>query len=73
VRIRKENPANREAIDVGSLRIRMSTQTTDPVIQVIDGNEQDVGTWRVLCKQISLQADKQQKKRFLDSHGCSCY
>lgn len=32
-----------DPIDIGSPGLGMSTKTTDPVVQVVDGDEQDVG------------------------------
>ena len=32
-------------IDVGCLGLRMTTETTDPVIQIIDGKKQNVGSF----------------------------
>lgn len=33
-----------KSIDIGSLCLRVSSETTDPVIQIVNGNEQDVRT-----------------------------
>ena len=33
-----------KSIDIGSLCLRVSSKTTDPVIQIVNGNEQDVRT-----------------------------
>ena len=33
-----------ESINVGCSGLRMSPQTTDPVIQVVDGNQENVGS-----------------------------
>ena len=39
----KEHSPLGEGIDVRCLGLRMSTETTNPVIQVIDRDEQDIG------------------------------
>ena len=31
-----------KSIDIGSLCLRVSSETTDPVIQIVNGNEQDI-------------------------------
>ena len=31
-----------KSIDIGSLCLRVSSKTSDPVIQIVNGNEQDV-------------------------------
>ena len=36
----------RKSIDIGSLCLRMSSKTSDPVIQIVDSNEQDVRSIR---------------------------
>lgn len=46
--IRKETPLSCERIDMGSLRIGMSAQTTDPIIQVIDTDHENVRPLRVI-------------------------
>ena len=41
--IREQRAPGGEAIDVGGLRLGMTAEATDPVIQIVDGDEQDVG------------------------------
>lgn len=38
----EEHALLRKSIDIGSLCLRMSSKTSDPVIQIVDSNEQDV-------------------------------
>ena len=38
----EEHALLRKSIDIGSLCVRMSSKTSDPVIQIVDSNEQDV-------------------------------
>ena len=40
----KEHAPFGEGIDIRSLGLRMPTETTDPVVQIIDGKKQDVGS-----------------------------
>ena len=42
----KEYAAGGEAIKVRGDRLRMSAQATDPVIEIVDRDEQDVGSVR---------------------------
>ena len=39
----EERPAPCQAVDVRRLGLRMSAQASDPIVQVIDRDEQDVG------------------------------
>tara|TARA_B100000242_G_scaffold175959_2_gene126104 strand:- start:3227 stop:3553 length:327 start_codon:yes stop_codon:yes gene_type:complete len=39
----KGSPHRRQTIDVGSFRLWVATQVTDPMIEVIHGNEENVG------------------------------
>ena len=50
VRVRKKHASLCESIDVGRSCLRMPAQAPNPVIQVIDGNEQDVDLLRMACK-----------------------
>ena len=43
--IGEQHPAGGKAVDVGGEGLRVTFQATDPVIQVIDRNEQHVGGW----------------------------
>ena len=38
----EENSLLCKLVDVGRLRLGMSSKTTDPVVQIVDSNEQDV-------------------------------
>ncbi len=38
----EENPLAGKLVDVGSLRLSVPTETTNPVVQIVDGDEQDV-------------------------------
>ena len=40
----KEHATLGEGIDIGCLGLRMATEATGPVVQIIDGNEQNVGS-----------------------------
>ena len=39
----KEHAALGEGIDVRCLGLRMAAETTDPVIEIVHGNEQHIG------------------------------
>lgn len=43
--IGEKRASPRESIDVWCSGLRMSPQTTDPVIQVVDGNQENVGSF----------------------------
>ena len=44
----KEHATLGEGIDIGCLGLRMTTETTDPVVQIIDGDEKNVGSFTSL-------------------------
>ena len=41
----KEHTPLCKPIDIGCLGLRMSTETTDPVVQIIDRKKQNVGSF----------------------------
>ena len=41
----KKHAALGKGIDVWCLSLRMATQTSDPVVQIIDGKKQNVGSF----------------------------
>ncbi len=43
MRIGEQHAARCEPVQVWSQRLGMAVHTADPVIQIIDGNEQDIG------------------------------
>ena len=40
--VREQRAAPRQAVDVRRPRLRMSAQAPDPIVEVVDGDEQDV-------------------------------
>jgi hypothetical protein len=46
VSIREQDTTSCQPIHIGRLDLRMSTQAPDPVIEIVDGDEQDVGMRR---------------------------
>jgi len=38
----EEDPLARKLVDVGSFRLRMSAETANPVVQIVNRDEQDV-------------------------------
>ncbi|EGF29376.1 hypothetical protein RBWH47_04740 [Rhodopirellula baltica WH47] len=49
--VREKHAPRREAIDVWRLRLRVPTEAADPVVQVIDRDQQDI-------RRLSLNADR---------------
>ena len=41
--VAEQGAAPREPVDVGRPRLRMTAEAADPVVQVVDGDEEDVG------------------------------
>ncbi len=41
--IGEQNPAGREPIDIRCLRLKMSSEATRPVIEIIDRDEEHIG------------------------------
>lgn len=70
--IRKQHPARRQAVDVGRPRLGMPTQATDPVIQVIHGDEQDVGLLRSLGPGCYEGREREEKRELDDSSDVAC-
>ena len=55
----KEHAFLCKSIDIGSLCLRVSSKTTDPVIQIVNGNEQDVRTIeRIVGMSLSVRKDE---------------
>ena len=42
MRLLEENPLAGKLVDVGSLRLWMSSEASNPVVQIVDGDEQNV-------------------------------
>jgi hypothetical protein len=57
--ISKENTAGRESVEVRRNRLGMATQATDPIIQIVDGNEQDIG---LICVNNSMTAAEEYQR-----------
>ena len=51
MRVGKHHAPLGEAVHVGCNRLRMPVERSDPVVQVVDGNEEDVGRRSRLCVQ----------------------
>ena len=39
----KQDASSSQGVDVRSLYLRVATQATDPVIEIIDGDEENIG------------------------------
>ena len=44
--VRERHPPTSETVYVGCLRLRMTAERTDPVVEVIDGDQENVGVVR---------------------------
>jgi hypothetical protein len=47
--IRKQNSPFSQSVDIRRLHLRMPAHATDPVVQVINRNQQHIGWNRFLC------------------------
>ena len=66
----KEHPSCGEGIDVRCLGLRMATEATDPVVEVIDGDEQDVRSFSRKATDCRCKENaKAQKSRLVKSCG----
>ena len=52
--IREERPPGGQAIDMGRFHLRVAPETAEPVVLIVDGDEQDIG----LFGPQGLNADK---------------
>ena len=43
--VAKQDPAGRQAIKIGSDCLGMPTETTNPVIEIVHRDEQDIRPW----------------------------
>ena len=62
MRVGKHHASLGEAVHVGRLRLRMSVERPDPVVQVVDGNEEDVGRRSRLCVQAASRQSQYGQK-----------
>ena len=62
MRVGKHHATLREAVHVGRLRLRMPVERSDPVVQVVDGNEEYVGRCSRLCAQARSRQRQYDKK-----------
>jgi len=66
----KEYTPRCKPIDIGCLGLRMTTEATDPVVEVIDGDEQDVGSFSRKATDCRCKENaKAQKSRLVKSCG----
>jgi hypothetical protein len=42
MRITEKDSPRSQTVNIGSLRLWMTTKATDPIIQVVDGNKQNI-------------------------------
>jgi len=57
----EQHAAGRQAIHVWSLCLRMSSHATDPVIEIIDGDEKDVGFLQRIGSDLKVEKAKAEK------------
>ena len=43
----KGTPLSRESVHMRSVRLRVASQETGPIVEIIDANHQHVGRWRI--------------------------
>ena len=48
----EQHAAGRQPIDIRCLRLRMSAEATNPIVEIIDGDEQHVGPLRIVGGQV---------------------
>ncbi len=63
----EESSASRQSIDIGRFDLRMTSETAEPVILVVNRNEQDIR----LVSGIELCSNKNRQDRNEVSHDCS--
>jgi hypothetical protein len=64
MRVGEKRAPRGEAVDVGRLNLRMTAHATDPIVLVVDGNEQNIRAFardqrRPKCKREEYQTSKQ--------------
>ena len=66
----KEHTPRCKPVDIGCLGLRMATETTDPVIEVVDCDEQDVRSFSRKATDCRCKENaKAQKSRLVKSCG----
>jgi hypothetical protein len=63
VRIRKEHTAVSQFIEVRCTGLRVATKHADPVIQIVNGDEQDIWTCDTVSRLCCALAPVQREKR----------
>lgn len=67
--IGEENAAGREAINVGCLDLGMASHAADPVVEIIDCDEEDIGPFDGLGQECEGQEDGRSIKEVHDVEG----
>lgn len=68
----EQHSAGRQPIEIGCFRLRVTAKTSNPVIQIIDGYEQNV--WLVGCLGRAACQRKRNKQDVMKSnHVESCF
>ena len=45
MRVREQHTFAGKPIQIGSLRLRMTAEATDPIVEIVNGNEKHVAAW----------------------------
>ena len=61
--IGEKNTSPRESLDVGCNVLRVPIQADNPVIQVINRNQEDVGMLSIISRELSLENPDQQTEK----------
>ena len=66
----EEHAPRCKPIDIGSFCLWMSTETTDPVVQIVDGKKQNIGSFSRKATDCRCKENaKAQKSRLVKSCG----
>jgi len=67
MRVGKQRAAGGQTINMGRLHLRMTFQAADPVVLIVDGDEQDIGLLRRQRRHGNQQPAKHKQRQ----HQCS--
>ena len=69
MRVGEVDTACRQRINVRCSDLRMSSKATDPVIQIIDGDEQDIQTFRLIALRLRRVSVRCRRAKQQNGHG----
>ena len=69
--IGEQDPAGGQAIHVGSFGLRVSSETANPVVEIIDRDEKDVGFLQRIGSDLKVEKAKAEKNegKVSEYHG----